>query len=763
MRKLGLAGLLLVGLTVAGLIVLRLLPCQPLGHNLSYSRAVYDSQGELLRLTLASDQRYRLWTELADVPAKLRQAVLLHEDQWFYWHPGFNPASLLRAAFASYLGAGRRQGGSTISMQLARMHWDLYTKNVSGKLLQIIRAIQLELHYSKDEILEAYLNSAPYGGNVEGAGTAGLIYFNKLLNDLSLPEIMALAVIPQAPGSRLATGGLESSALYNARQSLYQRWPESRENSAFMDMPLSMRSAKDLPFLAPHFVNQVLSRYPGNMEPGKQNMLTTLDLRLQRVLQQQATSFIAQQKSLGIDNAAALLLDCRDMGIKAMLGSVDFFNRSIHGQVNGSNAKRSPGSTLKPFIYALALEQSLLHPQTLLKDLPYNIGTYSPENFDQDFCGPITATQALVESRNIPAVQISAQLREPDLYQFLQKARISGLLSASHYGLALVLGGGELTMQEMARLYAILANQGKMHDLRFTQQEKLNSPVDMLSAEASFVTLKMLQENFRPGFNRAQHSYPVYWKTGTSWGFRDAWCAGIFGPYVLITWIGDFKGSGNPAYVGREAAAPLFFAIADNIMADKTISTALPMPEQVKQIEVCAISGMLPNQWCPHKTLSWFIPGKSPIALDYIHRPVPADGQQCTVQSLRRGQYQVHEYWPSDMARNFALAGLPRRAPPASACLAGLIDGKAPSITSPQKEVIYYLETGNSGKREISLSAISDAGVKNNFWFINDAFYQQARADEIIYWQPEHAGLYLIRVADDLGRADSRILKVEIP
>ncbi len=468
------------GLVFAVLAGIRLWPHRALQSWKPSSVAVYDSRGHLLRLTLASDERYRLWVPLNAMSPQLVDAVLLREDRWYYWHPGFNPYGLARGAFVTYVRHGTKQGGSTITMQLARLLWPLNTRTPLGKLEQIARAIQLELFYSKHDILEAYLNYAPYGRNVEGVGAASLAYFGKPASALTLPEALTLAVIPQDPVGQLKTGtpgstaGLLNRRLTHSRDRLYARWlrvhPEDANLKPLFALPMTMRPLSALPFEAPHAVEQVLAsaRIAGGAGP---RVTTTLDLDLQHILERQIAGYVARNGSTGIRNAAAILVDTRDMGVKAMVGSADYFDASIQGQVNGTLARRSPGSTLKPLIYALGFDQGVLHPQTVLRDVPTAFGPYTPENFDGRFLGPITATDALNRSRNIPAVWVASQLHSPDLYGFLQGAGIGHLASEQHYGLALVLGGGEVTPQELAGLYAMLANRGVLQPLRLRADE----------------------------------------------------------------------------------------------------------------------------------------------------------------------------------------------------------------------------------------------------------------------------------------------------
>ena len=361
----------------------------------------------------------------------------------------------------------------------------------------------------------------------------------------------------------------------------------------------------------------------------------------------------------GIRNAASILVDTRDMSVRAWVGSAAYWKDDIDGQVNGVLAKRSPGSTLKPFVYALALDQGLLHPQTMLRDLPSSFGPFTPENFDGRFFGPISAEGALIRSRNIPAVWVAMQLKQPSLYQFLQSAGIRDLKHESFYGLALPLGGGEVTMEELAGLYAMLANGGMLRPMRFEKSEPLAEGTRLLSPEATFITLDMLRRNPRPdedGTVPVRSRWPIAWKTGTSWSFRDAWSAGVVGPYVLVVWIGDFDGRGNPAFVGVDAAAPLFFRIADAVnLAHRgdTVPLAEP-PPGISKVAVCAESGDLPNAYCP-RTIDPRIPGKSPIRVSRCTASSPSiPGPGASVSALRR-EYAVRSVRvrSSDMLKLF--------------------------------------------------------------------------------------------------------------
>ena len=768
-------------LLAAVLVGCRLWPHPPLRERLPTSVAVYDDSGQLLRLTLASDQQYRLWVPLKDISPQLVEAVLLHEDRWFRWHPGFNPWGLLRGAWVTYVRHRHPQGGSTVTMQLARLLWRMDTRTPLGKLRQVARALQLELFYSKREILEAYLNDAPYGGNVQGVGAASLAYFGKPAGALTLPEALTLAVIPQDPTRPLQQGKADGGVLINpaladARNRLYARWLRPHPHDAALRplfaLPLTLRPLSRLPFEAPHAVDQLLAaqRLDGERLPSR--VTTTIDLGLQHSLERQVANYVQRNAAHGIRNAAALLVDTRDMGIKAMVGSADYFDADIQGQVNGTLAKRSPGSTLKPFIYALGFDQGVLHPQTVLRDVPSSFGPYTPENFDGHFLGPITATQALIRSRNIPAVWVASQLHQPSLYDFLREAGVSRLASEQHYGLALVLGGGEVTMQELADLYAMLANRGVLQPLRLRADDPQPKGTRLLSAAASFMAMDMLRQNPRPdaAFGAERANLPVAWKTGTSWSFHDAWTAGSFGPYVLVVWVGNFDGTPNNAFVGVEAAAPLFFQIVDALRAERPHMHApiRHMPADLKRVEICLASGELPSQWCPQRGWTWFIPGKSPIRVDNIYRPLVIDDATglpaCPPYAGKRTHVQVFEFWPSDLAQVFAQAGIPRRKPPQNpACRnAGRPDGDPPQITSPLRASTYAMRLHQDQPTPIAFSATADADAHALYWFVDDAYVGQGTPAGSMFWQPRSAGSYRVRVVDDHGRNDERRLEVSL-
>ena len=761
----GAAGIWVVAWIAAGIG-----PKPLLVNQSAFSQAVYDRDGHLLRLTLSSDEKYRLWVPLAEIPPAMIEATLLQEDAWFRWHPGVNPFSLLRALFTTYSGRSRRVGGSTIAMQLARLRFGINSRSAGGKLQQILQAIRIARSYSKDEILQAYLNFAPYGGNVEGVGAASIVYFGKPPRYLSIPQALTLAVIPQNPrlrnpGSAAGTGPI---ALTRARARLaaaFWRAHAAASSGDFASNPAVMIAARSaLPCGAPHLVNRVLREHPS-----ASRIVTTIDPELQAIMERQLRMFVERGARLGIHNGAAILADYRTRQVKAYVGSADYFSDTIHGQVNGLRGRRSPGSALKPFIYGLAIDQGLIHSRTMLKDTAIRISAYNPENFDRGFLGPIDATSALVRSRNVPAIELANLLAPPGLYGFLKRAGIRNLRAESFYGLALALGGAEVSMEEMAALYAMLADGGILKPLASTvDRPPRDTPgVRLLSPEASYVVLQMLRENPRPAddFTLAQVPgiAPVPWKTGTSYGYRDAWALGIAGPYVLGVWIGNFDGTPNANLVGRDAAGTLFFDIIDALRARAPLmESAACQRLNVKKIKVCALSGQMPGPYCDRLKETWFIPGKSPIATCRIHRAVAIDPRtdlRACPGSASAATFRVYEFWPSDLLKLFRAAGIARRTPPPmdSGCNRVAGGGAAPLISSPGAGVLYSAPPGR--RTEISFSAVTDADSRILYWFIDDQLAGTSRRGEPFFWQAR-PGTFLVRAVDEQGRAAARQLNV---
>jgi len=691
--------------------------------ELSFSRMVLDRNDQVIFLTLTSDDKYRLKTQVSDLAPELIAATIEMEDRRFYSHHGADVRSLLRGAWGM-VSRQRLGGGSTLTMQLARLRWHLETRSVFGKLTQIFRAVQLERHYSKQEILEAYFTCAPYGANVEGALAASWRWCGKPASELSLREAASLSVIPQSPTKR------RPRLIGNPNLAVAQARLMTRLRAARGEPPSSLDSEFNLPgSLVPrkaqHFALRKLREQPEELV-----VRTSLNLSQQNVLEQSIRDFLERWHAPGLRNASAILIHVPTMETRAYVGSADFWNDKISGQVDGVRAARSPGSTLKPFIYALALDAGLIHPQTLLDDEASRFGGYNPENSDRDFLGPISAKEALRRSRNVPAVQLLSRLPNGGLESFLRRAGVK--LPRRDYGLALAIGGAEVTMEDLATLYAGLAK-----------------PATGLSPAACWLTLDALR-----GRDAGAPS-GLAWKTGTSNGFRDAWACGVMGEWALCVWVGNFDGKPMPGLFASQTAAPLLWQSITRL--DLKSSSVAP-PSEVAKVSVCPVSGDLEGAHCPHRTKGFFIAGVSPITTCTVHQEISIDSNGHRVaHSEPFARRRIYEVWSARRLVQFKRAGLPRASAPEIADLpvaAQAGGGAPPRILSPQPAITYVLRPNDPVKNTIPLDADTAPGVRFVYWFAGPLYLGASEPSKHLLWRPT-AGVWPIQAIDDEGRTTS--------
>ena len=742
-------------------------------NNIRFSGAYTDTNGRLLGVYLTPDDTFRVYKSITEYPPEFIEAILLQEDKRFYLHNGINLASIMRSFVSTYIKKDRRIGGSTITMQVAKLKYGLYTKNMWGKLKQIFLALRLDFIYSKQDILDAYVNLAPCGKNIEGFETASQYFFNKSVEKLELSEILMLCVLPQNPNKRCPSLNSVPQDLLDARVRLFESWvedhPADERFKSFMEHEPALVCA--FPQYSPHFTRAIeLSRDNKSFYGSNPVIRTTLDFTLNEFVRDQLELYVKKNKESGINNASAVLVDTASMSVKAYVGSAGFYNDEILGQVDGLISKRSPGSTLKPFIYALSMEQGLIHYDTMLKDAPSSFSEYAPDNYGNSFMGPIKAWHALVQSRNIPAVTLARQIKNPDLYEFLKNAGITELKDRDTYGLSIVLGSADVTAMELCSLYSVFINNGMQYGINTRFPLKSKDPgfgKKLLTPQSAWIVKQILFKNPRPDESETEYDegFEIGYKTGTSVGFKDCWAVGFFGRYILCVWIGNFDGLGNNSFLGRTAAAPLFFTIADSLISRGYVEyTPNIMPEGVEKVKVCSVSGDICNDDCPYQEETYFIPGVSPITKCKIHRKINIDtrtGYRTDETDKPYVKTVVREYWPSDLMQLFKQAGLPRIVPPdyPPDDLRTMALGFPPDITSPLQNVEYVFDMKNPSRNVIILSANADASSKELFWFNGGSFICRTKPGEKYEWTSK-PGTYDLIVLDDKGRSSSRIVDI---
>ena len=522
---------------------------------------VFDRNGDPMRIVLPRDQKVRIPIALDELPPELIRSVITSEDRWFWRHPGVNPIAIARAAWSNVIARRRVSGASTIPMQIARMA-EPKSRTIFAKMREAFRALQLTLHTTKREQLEAYFNMAPYGGNIEGIGAASRVYFGKEPSQLSIGEIAFLTTLPRQPNrfDPLRDHVAATHARDRVLRQLHDRGAfTSAEISAAMRQPLP-RARRKAPFIAPHFCDYAIAQ-----APGRTRIFTTLDPRIQQLAEQQVRARIASLRAWGVEQTSVVVIDINTGEVVAMVGSANFFDPQRQGQVNGAVARRSPGSTLKPFLYAKAFDDGILIPDSILLDIPTDYSGYVPENYDGTYRGRVAARDALIQSLNAPAVRL---LSDEGVDEFVKLLRNGGLQSLdrdpSKYGLPLILGAAEVRLIDLTNLYAALARGGEYKPTHIYKTSVLTPHSSVLfSHESTAMITEILSQLKRPDMPRAwqltRESPSVAWKTGTSYGHRDAWSVGYSSRYAIGVWAGNFDGHGQKGMSGSEFAAPLLF------------------------------------------------------------------------------------------------------------------------------------------------------------------------------------------------------------
>lgn len=613
MRKATILGMLLLLVTGSAAWVLdRVFPPQLQPDPGAFAQVVTDADGAVLRAFPDQAGIWRYATTLNQVDPKYVEALLAFEDRWFWHHPGINPGALARALFQN-LGSGRVvSGGSTITMQVARLQHG-YDRSIAGKLRQMLRALQLEWHLSKTEILTLYLNQAPFGGPLEGVQAASRTYFGQDASRLTHAQAALLAALPQAP-SRLRPDRHRDRA-QRARDKVLNRtlrfgvWDENTVDQALAE-PIVVQPPR-VPVRAPLLARKLVRDH--RHEPV---VRSTINGPMQAELEAyaaQARLSLHERASL-----AVLVVDNRTRQVVSYVGSAEFGSQARHGHVDMVKAYRSPGSTLKPLLYALAIDQGMIHSQSLMVDAP-RIAGYRPQNFGMRFRGPVTASTALRESLNVPSVDLLESYGSARFAAHLEHTGLRMKIPGDRANLSLILGGAGLRLDHLVMVYAALATDGVVRPLEFVAAPT-GTPRDrrFVSPGAAWIVSRMLQTD-----EDRDSSLGLAWKTGTSYGFRDAWAIGYNGSYTIGVWSGRPDGTPVPGRYGRNTAAPILFDIARRLPAGDVRT----QPSSVSRQDICWPLGIgaaqQPEAWCHRRFGAWVLDHMVPPSLSDPNDPEP--------------------------------------------------------------------------------------------------------------------------------------------
>lgn len=595
--------ILLAGILLTGKTLDTLYPLAAIKDPSRYSRIIVDEKDRLLRAFPDANGVWRHPIDLHQVSQNYLEALIAYEDQWYWYHPGINPFSFFRALLQNIGCQCIRSGASTITMQVARIFYP-HERTITGKLSQVLRAFQIEWHYSKEQILKLYINNAPYGGTIEGLQAASQSYLGKSADELTDAEAALLTVLPQAP-SRNRPDRYPQRA-EQARDKVLNRlqnngvWNKQRIKQAKQEGVVAY--TPDRPLHAP-----LLARHLLDTHPKKQVIKTTINMDMQYSIQ----SFVKDQSALlpKRSSMAVIVVDNEQHHIKTYVGSANINDSMRFGYVDMVRATRSPGSALKPFIYATAIEAGLIHSHSLLIDTPRYNSEYRPENFDGSFNGAVSATRALQQSLNLPAVQVLEALGEHTFYARLKNAGVK-LSVPGEPNLSLALGGAGTSLLDMVTLYSSFANDGFVTPLKVIADDSTNSKRYLTSKEAAWITYKMLASSNRPDrINNplfSNRTNPIAWKTGTSYGYRDSWAFGTTEKYTIGVWVGRPDGTPLPGHYGAITAAPVLFKVFSMIPNNLK---AVPQPNTVSKQEICWPLGTLKSQTeshhCHKEHLAW--------------------------------------------------------------------------------------------------------------------------------------------------------------
>ncbi|MCC6697478.1 MAG: penicillin-binding protein 1C [Candidatus Hydrogenedentes bacterium] len=695
----------LCAMPVLALASLLLWPMDPAPFmSVDASGELFDRNGRLLYAFLNDEEQWLFPRELDAISPYLVKATIATEDQRFRSHHGVDTVAVGRAVLQNVRGLGVRSGASTLTMQVVKQNGPP-SRTIAGKAWQAIQALRLERHATKDEILRTYLNTAPYGLNLVGCEAAARRYFGKPAKELTLSEAALLAGLPKSPGGLMPLKNPEN-ALARRNYVLARMRDEGLIDAGDCErasgQPLDVEWHA-FPQSAPHLAMRIRGRIEA-----EQHVTTTLDLDVQALAERAMTDALKTFDNQ-ITNAAMIVVDVPTASVLARAGSADFFRTPGGGQVDATRAARSPGSALKPFTYALAIEQDLLYSSEMLLDDSLDYGLYNPENYDGKYRGLVSASYALQRSLNVPAVMVLNRIGTTPLYEFLHGIGLTTLTrSADYYGLGLTLGNCEVRLDQMASAYCMLANLGEHRALREVAGEASAPARPVLSRDTCLDVYRMLEQPLPSEFHRdivqaVGYTPRVCWKTGTSTGLHDAWTFIFNSQYVVAVWLGNNDGKASSLLVGSRAALPL---------AARVFRSLPPQPGRVwpdvkgglREVTVCAASGLPVSKWCKRSTTALLPTGQ------YLNRT-------CDVHYPRTdGSEKTFERWPAG-AKGWDLA---RVESPRTPNTGGESSAKGLRILAPSNQADFVL-TREANADRLKLRASVDASSILH-WYLDERF-----------------------------------------
>lgn len=762
-RKLKLVGKWLL-ITSGGLFLLFLLLqwLFPLPDQVEYSTIITDHKGEVIHAFLTKDEKWRMKTTLEEISPLLRKTIIEKEDQYFYYHPGVNVLAIGRAMTKNIFRLKRTSGASTITMQVARA-LEPKRRTWFNKLIEMFRAFELEWKYSKDEILQLYLNLVPYGGNIEGVKSASILYFKKNPDHLSLAEITALSIIPNRPSSLVM--GKHNDLIVQERNRWLKKFAAGKvftekEIQDALSEPLN--ATRDVvPKLIPHLAYR-LKRQGGDI------IATNIDMNTQSKVEKLVEDYARTLRLKNIRNAAVVIINNHTHNVVTYVGSSGFYDTLDAGQVNGAAAIRQPGSTLKPLLYGLCIDDGLMTPKAVITDVAVNYDGYAPENYDKQFNGYVTMEYALEHSLNIPAVKGLRMLGKDKLVHKLAACDFRQIKKdQKKLGLSMVLGGCGATLEELTGLYSSFAHEGKYFRPNYTREidgtlstaEANNrSGYTVISPAATFMINEMLSKVNRPDFplnwQSTEHMPKIAWKTGTSYGRRDAWSIGYNKNYTVGIWVGNFSALGIPELSGANVATPLLFRVFNTIDYDSD-QEWFTQPKDCDSRLVCSETGMAPADHCHNTVTDYFIPlisstqacnnmqevMISPDAkLSYCKLCMPAAGYK--KQWYKTVSAEMQQYYDE---HHIAYQKIPEHNPNCEK----IFSGGAPAITSPRNGAEYLISSKYPEPLQLTCQTGND--VSKVYWYINNRFFKAAEVKTKQFFVPEE-GPVKISCTDDKGR-----------